>query len=166
MHFLIWGHLPLQIGHFLSVPIYKKIQFYNRKKVTSFKIFILTFSLSPNQHMNNGSVTDCNIGPYLNNDCVCFLKQGPWLTYFILVPVCPVFLLGRRHVEPQVLQHITCPLGPGGIWKAKRLLIVPKIFQDIGQVSFREVCIVKCHRQDERMLTSLFRRQRFYKETL
>ena len=24
-----------------------KIQFYNRKKVTSFKIFILTFSLSP-----------------------------------------------------------------------------------------------------------------------
>ena len=29
-----------------------KIQFYNRKKVTSFKIFILTFSLSPNEQGN------------------------------------------------------------------------------------------------------------------
>ena len=113
------------------------------------------------------NMTNCKIGPYLNNDCVRFLKQGPWLTYFILVPVCPVFLLGRRHVEPQVLQHITCSLGPGGIWKAKRLLIVSKIFQDIGQVSFREVCIVKLSQTGYlRMSTSLFRRQRFYKETL
>ena len=87
---------------------------------------------------------------------VWFLKQEPWLTYFILVPVRPVFLLGRRHVEPQVLQHITCPLGPGGIWKAKRLLIVSKIFegvlryskmfQDIGQA---EVCIVKMSQTGE-----------------
>ena len=28
-----------------------KIQFYDRKKVTSFKIFILTFSPSPNAHI-------------------------------------------------------------------------------------------------------------------
>ena len=31
-----------------------KIQFYNRKKVTSFKIFILTFLPSPNHQLHHG----------------------------------------------------------------------------------------------------------------